>query len=317
MKTPEFWKDRGIIAELLTPLAVIYFFLLRIKSLFVKAESFSVPIICIGNATAGGAGKTPVAIAIAEILSDRKPFFVSRGYGGKMRGPIKVDSSKHKAADVGDEPLLLSRIAPCIVSKCRKSGIREAINSGAGIIILDDGLQDGSVKKDFSLLVVDGGFGFGNLMILPSGPLRDRIDLIIKKAQAAVIIGIDKNNISEVFKDKIPLLEADFIPVGNIDKTGKFIAFAGIGLPEKFFSTLKREGFDVAEEIPFADHYKFSSNDIKKLIEKAEKISAKLITTEKDFTRIPDEFRQKIMVLPVKIKWREEGKLRDLMKSKI
>lgn len=316
MKAPHFWKEKGWKAEFLLPLSVIYFLLLRLKYLFTKPQSFPVPIICVGNATAGGTGKTPVAIAIARMMAGKKISFISKGYGGKLQGPIKVDVEKHTAKDIGDEPLLLAKVADCWVGKNRKEAIEAAINAGAKILILDDGLQDKSVNKNLSFMIIDGGYGFGNMFLLPAGPLRDRMDICAKKADIAIIIGQDKNDVSQKLGNYIQVTQADFMSHGKLDNSGKFIAFAGIGLPEKFFDTLKKEGFDVVEKIPFLDHHQFSNKEIEELLRKSEKAEARLITTEKDMVRIDQKFRSKIQTLPVEIKFHDEERIKTLLSQK-
>lgn len=315
MKTPKFWKERGFWAEILLPLSVFYYIFVLTNKLLFSPKKLSVPVICVGNATAGGAGKTPVCLALGNLLKKKKIAFVSRGYGGTLKGPVKVDTKKHIAHDVGDEPLLLAQIAPCWVGKNRLKTASAAIDSGAEIIILDDGLQNLSIEKDISILVVDGGSGFGNHMLIPAGPLRDRLDKTIAKSTFAIIIGEDKTNVANELKS-ISVLKADILPNTEPDHKEKiFLAFAGIGRPEKFFDTLIENQIRVADTISFPDHYPYKDKDMKELFARAEEKNAELITTEKDYVRLPYDVKDKVTILPIEISWHDEAALKTLLKD--
>ncbi len=305
---PKFWKKRGFLAEVTLPFSVFYYIFVLIKNKFsAKPEKLNVPIICIGNIVAGGSGKTPVAIEVGKIIGkfNKKYAFVSRGYGGKITEPTKVDIKKHTAHDVGDEPLLLARAAPCYIAKNRIEGAKAAIKDGAEIIILDDGMQNNSIEKDLIIMTVDGGFGFGNGLLLPAGPLRGKLQDALQKVDATIIIGKDKMQISNDIADKTPIIHATIKHTDNIDKN-QYIAFAGIGRPQKFFDSLVEEGVEIIEEVSFSDHYKYKKKDIKKLFQLAEEKEAKLITTEKDAIRLSVEDREKIAIFPIEVKWSDE-----------
>jgi len=318
MKAPGFWRKNGFLQEILLPFSVFYFFYLRIKSFFIKPEKLSVPIICVGNAVVGGAGKTPVAIAIAKLLRKKKVAFVSRGYKGKLKGPVKVDLNTHTVKEVGDEPFLLAKTAPCWVAKNRLEGAIAAIDDGAKILIFDDGLQNLSIIKDISILVIDSSYRFGNAMLFPAGPLRDRLDKTFSLSDCCVLLGEETDaSFSDQLKSKLPVINAKFISSAKWAPEGKeFVAFAGIGQPEKFFLTLRQYGTNIVETVSFSDHYFFSKKDMRSLTEKAQKHGARLVTTEKDAVRLPQDFKENISVFPVEIAWQDEDKIKDLL-SKI
>ncbi len=318
MKTPEFWQKNKGWSEILFPFSALYYLSVLARGKLARPKKADIPVICVGNVVAGGAGKTPVAIEVGKILKEQGVSFafISRGYGGLLDGPVEVNPDEHTAEEVGDEPLLLARTAPCIVSKNRLAGINKAAENGAKLAILDDGLQNPSVIKDFSLLVIDGLYGIGNGYLLPAGPLRDKLDNTLRKSDMAVLVGEDKHNIIPEIEPHLPVLRATIQPSGNINPHGrKFIAFAGIGYPEKFFNTLENNSFRIMETRKFADHHNYNENDIKNLLKKAEKIDAELITTEKDLTRIPPEYHSKIITLPIEIIFEDEGKLIDALQK--
>lgn len=303
MAPRKFWRKRNLISEMLVPFSVLWFFWMRIRELRAHPKKLPAPVICIGNITVGGAGKTPVAIAVAKLLTARghKPAFLSRGYGGKLKGPLKVDPATHTAAEVGDEPLLLARVAPCYVAKNRLQAADIALMGGATVLIADDGMQNHGFHKDLTLAVVDAGYGFGNGLVLPAGPLRDRADLALKAAHAVVLIGshAEPKTLEIIHSSKLPLHLASLHPDTLPDTQTPYVAFAGIGIPAKFFTTLKQVGVNVAVHIPFPDHHPYSGKDLAHLEKLAKEKNAKLITTEKDAVRLPPEFRTKVATLAV------------------
>lgn len=310
MKAPGFWNEKGIISDLLIPFSVIYFFFIRLREFFSKPAKSPIPVICIGNAIAGGAGKTPVAIAIGKYLSKKghKFSFITRGYGGRLNGPVEVKPDIHSAEDVGDEALLLARIAPCFVSVNRHAGAEVAAKSGSKTVILDDGLQNNSIIKNLSILVVDGGYGFGNKLVIPAGPLRDSLHKTISKCKFAVVIGEDENKLIPFLEKRLEVFIVTVEYIGNINPEGrKFIAFAGIARPEKFFNTLRKNGFSLVETINYADHYPFGRKEVEELLARAKNLDAELITTEKDHVRLPEEFKDKILTLNIEIKFPDEA----------
>lgn len=313
MKTPNYWKSKNIRAYLLSPLGYLYQFATALNLAIKKPQQIEKPVICIGNLTAGGTGKTPVSISVAEILKKlgRKPFFVSRGYGGKLHN-VQVDESKHLAQDVGDEPLLLARHAPVIVNPNRYQGAKLALSDGADVIIMDDGFQNPTLKKDLSFLVFDGQFGYGNGMCIPAGPLRESLQSGLKRAQAIIIIGEDKHNLSETFKD-YPVFKGRIS--AQIDKPEKepIIAFAGIGRPKKFYTSLQNCGFKIYQTIDFPDHHQYTRAELLSLIEKAQQNKCLLYTTSKDFVKIPTDLKRNFKVLEISIQWEDEQKLENFL----
>lgn len=317
MKLPGFWSSRGFPASLLVPLGCGYALGGWIRRLVVRPERISVPVICVGNLVAGGVGKTPVALALADFLreSGHVPHFLTRGYGGNETGPIKVVPLRHSAVDVGDEALLLAGVAPCWVSRDRVRGAHAAVKDGADILIMDDGFQNPSLYKDLSLVVVDGKSGFGNGYLIPAGPLRESIVGGMARADAMIIMGEDLSG-AEVYADDLPVLRASLVPDATmlaVLRAHRVIAFAGIGRPEKFFAMLRTHGITVEETYSFADHYPYRESDMTALIEAAERRNSVLITTEKDKVRLPEKFRSRIQSIAVSVSWENQAAVRDLL----
>ncbi len=298
MKAPEFWwKEKPTLcAWLLWPLGLVYGAVTARRMGARGIISRDQKIICIGNFTAGGAGKTPIAIAVAKLLLEKHctVCFLSRGYGGTTSVPVLVDPQIHTAELVGDEPLLLARIAPTIVSKNRADGLKLCIETGADIIIMDDGLQNPSVKKDFSVAVVDSETGIGNGLCIPAGPLRAPIDKQLDHVQMVVFMGDGQQSILEqkLRQLSIPFFKAGLEAPSHIlsslrDKA--FLAYCGIGRPDKFFNYIEKLGGYIAKRYTFSDHHAFTAREAKRLLEEAQSEHLVLITTEKDFVRLPKD----------------------------
>ncbi len=317
MKTPSFWQQKNIISTLLSPLGYVYGWATQFRIKHGHSGHISRPVICIGNITAGGTGKTPVAISIAKLLQQqgKHPYFVSRGYGGRLKGVI-VDKQKHSAAEVGDEPLLLSRQAPVVVNPDRFKAALTAVKNGAELILMDDGFQNPGLHKDISFLVFDGGFGIGNGRIIPSGPLRETLENGLKRADAVIIIGKDKYNLSEKV-NKLPVFKGKVVPVPPQTASKKAIAFAGIGRPEKFYTSLQECGFELVKTINFPDHHQYTENELKKLINQAQKENAELFTTSKDFVKIPVALQSNFQVLEIAVEWERPEFLSKFILDKI
>jgi tetraacyldisaccharide 4'-kinase len=317
MRAPEFWRHDGLMAAILSPLSAIWRHRTASRMRRIHPENVGVPVICIGNAVAGGAGKTPVAMSVADRLLTHatKPHFLSRGYGGTTTAPTLVDPSRHSASDVGDEPLLLARHAPTWVAQNRVSGARAAVSAGAEMLVLDDGFQNPSMHKDISILVVDGGYGFGNRRVMPAGPLREDLDDAITRADAVAIIGADRHNIEQSLPNEKPVMAARFVPgIQDDGLSGQAVlAFAGIGRPEKFFETLSGMGCDLVATRAFADHHPYTSDEVMKLLEDAAAAGAIAVTTEKDAVRLPSEARDIVRTLSVTLEWRDEAALDRLL----
>lgn len=316
MKTPKFWQNKNIISLSLFPLGIIYSFVTNLRMKFIKPKKVSVPVICIGNLTAGGTGKTPVCISIAKILKDKgkNPFFISRGYGGNLKNII-VDKT-HKAKDVGDEPILLSQEAPVAIGSDRYIAAKLAIKNGADVLIMDDGFQNPSLHKDLSFVVVDGGFGFGNKLPVPAGPLREDIKSGLKRCDSVIIIGIDEHKCVETI-GRTPYVRAMTTPTIKSLKGTRVIAFAGIGRPEKFYYSLKLLEAQIIETINFADHHFYKENELLEIIKQSQIFNAKIYTTSKDYVKIPEHLQEKFHVLDIEIEWKHQEEIIKIINKKL
>jgi tetraacyldisaccharide 4'-kinase len=316
MRTPDFWyREPGAAAAMLAPIAGLYALGAGLKTRFARPYRAAGPVICVGNIVAGGAGKTPVALALASLLEGREVAFLSRGYGGSEAGPLRVEAYRHRAEEVGDEPLLLARAAPTWVSRNRADGARAAAEAGAEIIIMDDGFQNPSLAKDFSVIVVDGATGFGNGRLVPAGPLREPVGAGLARADALVIVGDDKTGIADNLHPDFPVLAARLAPTSDAEfLSGKrVVAIAGIGRPAKFFATLEEMGCTVAAHHAFADHHRYTTGEIMQICVEAAALDATPVTTEKDWVRLPQPTRAKVQTVPVTLEWQDEARVRALL----
>lgn len=294
MRDPGFWWHKpGIAAYLLWPISAVYGAVTasRMRRQGLRAD---ISVICVGNFTLGGTGKTPTAIAIAKLLAaeGEKPFFLTRGYGGRLSGPIRVDPSLHKAEDVGDEPLLLARQAPVVVSRDRAAGAVLAASLGASVIVMDDGLQNPSLMKDLSIAVADARRGFGNAFVFPSGPLRAPLSRQLGHVQAVLMIGkgAGVSQITDAARGHcVPVLQARLEPSPEAIKSfsrHKAYAFAGIGDPKKFFMTLVSAEIEAQVEESFPDHHPYSEEDAARILARCDSEKLIPVTTEKDLARL-------------------------------
>ena len=280
-------------------------------------KKLTLPVICCGNATAGGAGKTTVALDLGQRLQARglAAHFLLRGYGGKLKGPARVDPTTHDSRAVGDEALLLADLCPTWVSADRAAGGTAAQAAGAQAIIMDDGLQNPTLEKTLSLLIIDGSYGFGNGRVIPAGPLREPVFAAAKRCQAAVLIGEDETGALAQLPADLPVLRARLVPGPEAAAlAGKpVVAFCGIANPRKFFTTLQEAGAVLAARHPFADHYPFDDQEIRDLLAEAEKLRATPVTTRKDIVRIPPALRAGIQVVSIALAWDDPAAIEALL----
>lgn len=300
MKTPRFWLKNGILAQVLSPVGFIYGAVTNWRINHAKPYKSLARVICVGNITAGGVGKTPVAIAVAKhyLGEGKKVFFVTRGYKGKLKNVV-VDLARHLAAETGDEARLLALVAPTIIAPNRARGAKMAESMGAEIIVMDDGFQNPTLYKDESILVFDGRVGIGNGKIIPAGPLRETLENGERRAHRVIIMGEDKTGLAK--KCKLPVMfgRLEALPLEVPSK--RVFAFAGIGHPFKFYQTLQEQGFEVVKTRDFPDHYAYSDDDIEKLLEEAALDGLSLVTTEKDYVKL-GKWRETVYCLKVEFK---------------
>ena len=313
MLFPKFWHrptaKLSLLKYLFFPATLIWRFLVKLETIFVVPQKSPLPVICVGNITVGGNGKTPTAMKIRSLLTDLgyKPYILSRGYKSNFKGPHLVNPTIDTFLDVGDEPLMMSLYGPTLISRNRRAGIKLAHSLGADLIILDDGFQNYSIVKDFSILVLETSVAFGNGYLIPAGPLRETISSAFKRADLLITLG-EKNYQSKFETDFSylqlpPTVQGKLKPKeNNLNLNNKLvIGFTGIGHPEKFFSTLKSLGANVLSFETFENHKAFKIFALKQLINKAKINSALLITTEKDFVRIPKSLQSNFTALTVEL----------------
>jgi tetraacyldisaccharide 4'-kinase len=330
MHEPAFWnRPSSLLSRLLMPLGALYG-AIAARRLLRTGMSAGVPVICVGNYTLGGAGKTPTVLALAELLRalGETPVVLSRGYGGRLRGPLRVDPHRHTAADVGDEPLMMAGTEPVIVARRREAGIAPARALGASVILLDDGFQNPAIAKDLSLIVIDGDRGLGNGQVFPAGPLRAPLPPQLARTDALVVVG--NGTAADEIAASIRVaggvvLRAQLIP----DETSvealrgrRVYGFAGIGDPARFFRSLRACGIDVAAERAFPDHHPFSPAEIAELQAAADRDDLTLVTTEKDLARLrsSEQFAavaQAVVPFAVKLAFDDEPKLRSFLTGRI
>jgi tetraacyldisaccharide 4'-kinase len=289
---PNFWAEPpGILANLLLPIAVAWDSAARLRHVLSRPYHPPVPVICIGNLVAGGAGKTPVALAVTSLLTAEglDAHIVTRGYGGRLAGPVRVNRTYHDASAVGDEALLLAARTACWVARDRAAGVRAAVAAGADIVLLDDGFQNPAVAKTLSILVVDAQYGFGNRRVIPAGPLRERLHRGLARADSLVLLGGEA--MGRLF-DRHETARA--LPV----------------LP----ATLRSLGAVLVDTRSFPDHYPYQAAHIDRLRHEADRTQARLVTTAKDIVRVPPANQSGIEVLEVEIRWANPTALGDLLR---
>jgi tetraacyldisaccharide 4'-kinase len=310
MRAPAFWyRPPGLASALLSPLGALYGWGTAQRLRKGARAKVGVPVICIGNINAGGTGKTPTTIALAQRLRDRglSVHVVMRGHGGALAGPVLVEELRHRASETGDEALLLAAFAKTWVAKDRLAGARAAAGAGADVILLDDGFQNPVLAHDLSIVVVDAHRGFGNGRVLPAGPLREPVETGLARADIVLSIGPeaaqDRFAQREAHRIALPILRGTLKPLhtGLPFRGLPVLAFAGIGHPEKFFATLREMGADIRAEHALADHQPLSDTLMARMLREASAIGAQVVTTEKDAVRLSPEFRPRVLTVPVRL----------------
>lgn len=330
MKTPAFWYGSGgsSLGWLLSPLGFVYGAATAARLRAGRPVDAGVPIICVGNLTAGGAGKTPVVLDLAKrfATANRTPHVISKGYGARDRhsgaiAPLRVDPDVHSSTQVGDEPLMMAASVPVWVGVDRPAAAAAARAAGAGILILDDGFQDPSLMKTVSLVVVDGRHGFGNGHMIPAGPLRETVAAGLARADAIVIMGDDHWGVATAIRrhrgDDLKIMGCRVVPGTELARLSGMpvFAFSGIGHPDNFFRTLDDGGCRLAGHQAFADHHVYGSDEIDALKRRAAAMGAALVTTEKDRARLSPAQAEGIEVLTITLEWDDEAALDHVLQA--
>lgn len=324
MRTPEFWYPQhgsgGVWPWLLAPFAGLFLLAGSLRRLFTHPYRPPVPVLCIGNLIAGGSGKTPTAIALGKDLAERghAVHFLTRGYGGRLAGPVQVDIDVHQAADVGDEALLLARSAPTWVARDRAAGARAAVVAGAQLLIMDDGYQNPGIVKDVSLLVIDAARAVGNGWPIPAGPMRETLRGGLRHASAIILVGEADCSVTPLAAARnIPVLHARKVPDADGDGFhGHAVhAFCGLGAPEQFFQMLRDLGADLVGTASFPDHHPYTEDEFRGLLKSAGRTGGELVTTEKDFVRLWPGARQRVRTLGITMRFSEPQALERILAS--
>ena len=315
MKPPRFWSRNGLLPRLLAPAAAM---VARgtARRLTQTGWRAPVPVLCCGNAGVGGAGKTTLALDLLVRLQARgvAAHCLTRGYGGRVRGVLRVDPALHGAALVGDEPLLLAAVAPTWVSADRAASARAAVAAGAEALVMDDGLQNPTLVQDAALLVIDGAAGFGNGRVLPAGPLREPVLAAASRCQAAVLIGPDLTGALAALPPTLPVLAARLVPDMALHGR-RVLAFAGIGRPAKFYATLHQAGAVLVDAMDFSDHHRFTGPELTQVLRRAAALDATPATTRKDAVRLPPAVRDAVLVMGVSLAWDDPNQIEALLDS--
>lgn len=298
MRAPDFWQTDALPARILAPFGAITR-ALTARRVARPGFDCGVDVICAGNAGTGGAGKTILARHLLALHAARgeTPFALTRGHGGALRHPVRVDPAQHDAAAVGDEALLLAASAPTIVARDRAAGARLAVEQGATVIVMDDGLQNPDPVKTAAFLVIDGGAGFGNGRLLPAGPLREPVAAAAARCVAAILIGSDRTGARTALPPGLPVLQATLVTDAARLAGRRVFGFAGIGRPAKFFDSLRDAGADLVASRAFPDHHAYRPSDLDRLAAAAESHGATLATTEKDAVKLPPDFRARCAII--------------------
>jgi len=330
MREPGFWhRPSSFVSLLLLPLGALYG---AVAARRLQRQGFDagIPVLCVGNYHVGGAGKTPMVLALARMLRDlgETPVVLSRGYGGRLHGPVKVDPDRHAAADIGDEPLMMARTVPVVVARDRIGGVALARSQGASVILMDDGFQNPAIAKDASLIVIDGDRGLGNGLVFPAGPLRAPLPPQLVRTDALIVVGDGAAAApvaAAIAVQGRPVLSAhlraDDASVASL-RGKRVLAFAGIGDPLRFFRTLRASGIEIVRERAFADHHPYAQAEIEALIAEAKPDALTLVTTEKDLARLRSggrlaSYAQEIVPFAVTLEFDDAAKLRTFVTDRL
>jgi len=320
LKAPKFWyqKKDSYLSRSLYPLSLLFRLGTKIRNFASTSKKSSLPVICIGNIVVGGAGKTPVSLKIGKILikAGYKPHFISKGYAGIIKTSTLVESW-HSPTSVGDESILLSKVAPTWIGKNRNLSGEYAKMQGGDCLIMDDGFQNPTIYKDFSIIVINASQEFGNKRVMPSGPLRESIKRGLTRTNLVIVIGDTTDDLKKVIPSHIPIMSAKFAinKENKIFKGQKITAFAGIAYPEKFFISLAEQGAQIVKEVIYPDHHIYHENDLLKLAEIANKTQSILVSTQKDFVRIPKSYHSLVNTLEGEIVFDNEELLLEILSN--
>ncbi len=323
MQSPRFWySERSFLSFCMRPFGMIYSALVFLKEFFSSPPLTSpIPLICVGNLTVGGTGKTPICLELGKFFLSQnyRVCFLSRGYKGSLKGPLQVNKNYHSAHQVGDEPLLLSALAPTWISKDKREALKVISKKNFDLILMDDGHQNIGLRKSLSIVVVDGERGFGNGLILPAGPLRENKYKGCRKADIFIIMGKARRDLLEFLKGfQAPIFQGMIESQGiSPDNEQKYYAFCGIGQPQNFFSSLKKQGLTLSGQKAYSDHHSFSKKDWDYLCRESRCKRSRLITTEKDWVRLPKKWRELVSVSRIGVKWKNGEKFESFLKEKI
>lgn len=307
IKTPHFWTELSWQSVILFPVSYIWRFGHYAQQKILNTKETEIPVICVGNLTVGGSGKTPVVITLCRFLSGigKSTSILTRGFGGKEKGPIFVSTNLHQSLDVGDEPLMMAHSLDVCVSRNRPLGAKHILDKKKyDCIVMDDGLQNPTLKKDLNIAVFDGKFGIGNGFLLPAGPMRQKLEVGIQNIDLVIFNGKDETGLGQKIPPHIPIFTGELQPDEEIVekmKNRRVYGFAGIGNPSRFFKTLNNIGADLVGEAHFADHHPYTDADLTQLYEEAMQSGAELVTTQKDWMRLPTDWRDRVLTVPVRI----------------
>ena len=307
IKTPHFWTELSWQSVILFPVSYIWRFGHYAQQKILNTKETEIPVICVGNLTVGGSGKTPVVITLCRFLSGigKSTSILTRGFGGKEKGPIFVSTNLHQSLDVGDEPLMMAHSLDVCVSRNRPLGANHILDKKKyDCIVMDDGLQNPTLKKDLNIAVFDGKFGIGNGFLLPAGPMRQKLEVGIQNIDLVIFNGKDETGLGQKIPPHIPIFTGELQPDEEIVekmKNRRVYGFAGIGNPSRFFKTLNNIGADLVGEAHFADHHPYTDADLTQLYEEAMQSGAELVTAQKDWMRLPSDWRDRVLTVPVRI----------------